>query len=180
MNPSESSGRAVTSSLDDSSSRFALPTQSLVQLAVPPDTLVTSKIREFVVQYCQKVFFSDELIHSLEMTTHELLENAIKYSPEGSGWPTLEISAGGSRLIVRATNRASAEHRASLAAYFDEIKANPDPQRHYQVLMQRAASRTVGSGLGLGRVRSEAGMTLSLSVEGDRVTLQASRPLVIQ
>ena len=53
------------------------------------------------------------------------------------------------------------------------MKRFPDPLSYYVSLMHAAAGQVEGSGLGLARVRAEAGMALSLELDGDRVTIWA-------
>lgn len=48
-----------------------------------------------------------------------------------------------------------------------------DANAHYLTLVRRAAKRTDGgSGLGLGRIRAEAGLEVSYVIEGDMLTIR--------
>ena len=70
-------------------------------------------------------------------------------------------------------NRAPRAEQVELEARFAAMKQFPDPMSYYLSLMHVAAGQVRGSGLGLARVWAEAGMTLSLEVESDRVTIWA-------
>jgi hypothetical protein len=51
------------------------------------------------------------------------------------------------------------------------------PAAYYATILERAAVRTEGSGLGLGRIRMEASMSLSCHLEDNVVCIQASVPI---
>jgi hypothetical protein len=56
----------------------------------------------------------------------------------------------------------------------DEVIGAGDPEQLYVEMMRRSAKRVDGSGLGLGRVCAESGMSLSYRVDDETVYLHAT------
>jgi hypothetical protein len=76
-------------------------------------------------------------------------------------------------VAIDTRNRAREEQATSLQRRLDEIAAAPDAAEHYQLLMRRTVKQSEGSGLGLGRIRAEADMSLSCRVLADIVHVYA-------
>jgi hypothetical protein len=140
----------------------------------PTMPLVTI-VRKFVSEFYTRALgeSSSELIG---MATHELLENVFKYSNGNRG--TLEIDvrpiSGRNQVVVRVYNRAEAHHVAPLRQIIAQLNASNDPAGTYVALMRESAKQRVGSGLGLARLRAEAGMVLKLEIDDDRVSIIAT------
>ena len=74
---------------------------------------------------------------------------------------------------MRASNRATPEQAAELTRRIDALLGASNPTEFYVGLMRESALRD-GSGLGLARIRVEGEMQLSLTLDGDQVTISAT------
>ena len=144
------------------------------ELTFRPNVELISVVRRFVSSFYDKVLSDRDATSRLALATHELLENATKYSTDGETTIRIEALADGIMDIrIRIWNRAREEHLAVLRAHFAEIIQISDPFAYYQRAIEQSAKRRVGSGLGLARLLAEADMKLSCEIEGDRVCIVA-------
>jgi hypothetical protein len=148
------------------------------ELTFRPDLELVTDVRDFVESFYLRVLQDRDLSGRLAIATHELLENAVKYSLDGETSLRIEVvparDADDARAIaVRTRNRAREPHVATLLGYLDEMRAAADADAYYLQRMRRAMHDTDVSQLGLARVRCEAEMQLSCVVEGDTVTINA-------
>ena len=100
----------------------------------------------------------------------------MKYSVDGATDLSIGVESGeggAQEVVIRLSNRASAGDIQELEALFAEMERYPDPYAHYQAAMERGARRHAGSGLGIVRVRAEGEMSMSNTIEGDRVRIEA-------
>jgi hypothetical protein len=158
-----------------------------LELRMDASVQLVSVTRRFVESALEKVCPDDaDLVARVAVATHELLENAARYSrKDGSPDRVVELSvtvARGpgdhrDRLALRLCNTTNPAHIDRLKKSFAELDACEDPLSLYVGLMRRNARDTSISGLGLARVRAEGEMTLGLSVSGDAVTIVAETPL---
>jgi hypothetical protein len=110
----------------------------------------------------------------IAMATHELLENAIKFSIDGAARLRIEITDGGEvKILTR--NRASAGDREELAVLAAELASAIDPMAFYVGLMGRAPTKR--GGLGLGRIAAEGDMAIGFVFHDDVVEVHASSAL---
>jgi hypothetical protein len=109
------------------------------------------------------------------LATHELLENAVRYSTDGETTVRIEVTRrpGHKQVAIRTWNRSEQAHIAFLEQLFAEMKQDMDPFDYYQLLMRRNAKRQGGSGLGLARIRAEAEMELAYEIQEGRVCMLA-------
>jgi hypothetical protein len=145
------------------------------ELSFSPCISLVSMVRRFVTEFYTEVLGDAEVTSRIAIATHELLENGARYALDGITSVRIGVTrvAAGALVSIVTKNRASESHLASVRKMLDEIKAAPDPQAHYLVLMRRTAKRTDGSGLGLGRIRAETDMHLDYRIDGDVITLRA-------
>ena len=149
-------------------------TNPRVEVTFAPTVILVSVMREFVSSFYARVL-GEGTSQMLAMATHELLENALKYSAEEGATIKIEVEPGAEAdcVSIRISNTAVAEHIPPLQQVVARIKDAPDAMAHYLTLMRETSKRSDGSGLGLARLRAEAGMTLALEVEGNQVCIVA-------
>jgi anti-sigma regulatory factor (Ser/Thr protein kinase) len=145
------------------------------ELSFSPNVALVSTVRRFVSEFYAQVLSDEETTSKLAVATHELLENAVRYSKDGN--TSIRISVMKSNDLVRVQietrNRADSTHVDNVRAAVDEVANAPDAATMYQTLMKRSAKRRDGSGLGLGRVRAETDLELASHVEKDLVHVTA-------
>ena len=146
-----------------------------LELSFSPSLEFVSLVRRLVAAISEQVLTDPDLISRIGLATHELLENAVKYSVDGETTVYLEVAGAEQPQVVtvRTRNRGSADHASSLARNIDEISAARDPTAFFQTLMQRASRSGKPGGLGLGRIAAEAEMRLSCVRDGDVVEVAA-------
>ena len=150
-----------------------------MEITLKPSVRFISLARRFVYDAYTDILKNPDLAWRLGMATHELLENAVKYASDGA--MTLRITTethdGKDNLVLSVSNRTTPENAKTLAVAFAEMAKYDSPSDYYEMLVQRAAERDLGSGLGLGRIRMEASMTLSCQVDNDMICIRAVTPI---
>jgi two-component sensor histidine kinase len=144
------------------------------ELYFRPCVDLISLVRCFVADFYTKAVPDPDAAQRLALTTHELLENAAKYSADGEAAILVELQPGTGAVSVRTANRATGAQIAALQSAFAEISTAPSASAYYAEAMRRTAVKRSGSGgLGLARIWAESDMQLELLVEGDRVEVHA-------
>jgi hypothetical protein len=148
---------------------------AFIELRVQPSIELISIVRRFVTAFYDEILNDPDATSRIALATHELLENAVKYSTDNSTTLSIEVTRGESaRLVtVKIRNVAQANHVERLEALFREMRASSDAADFYQKTMRKNAHRSDGSGLGLARIRAEAEMDLSYELEGGHVVIVA-------
>ncbi|MCW5831997.1 MAG: ATP-binding protein [Labilithrix sp.] len=149
---------------------------ALFELRFAPSVALVSTVRRFVSDFYDELLKDRDASHRLGMATHEMLENAVHYSSDHRSELVVSLHRVNGQFLVtiRTTNRATDERLSKVRRALDEVVTAPDPMDLYNQLVRRAAKRTDGgSGLGLGRIRAEADLALSYSIEGDTLVLTA-------
>jgi anti-sigma regulatory factor (Ser/Thr protein kinase) len=134
-----------------------------------PNVELISVVRRFVSEFYNQILGDKDATSRVAMATHELLENAVKYSSDGETSVCIDILDDGaqSRIAIKIGNRAKPEHVELIRSAFQEMQQMPDPDEYYQMVMRRSAKQKDGSGLGLARVRAEGEMTLACEIMDD-------------
>ena len=130
-------------------------------------------VRKLVERLQVSVVADDGDRSRIAVAAHELLENAVKFSTDGSAWMRVEIAEG--TLTITTRNRASRADLADLSQIASELGAAPDSMSFYLGLMQKAPLEA--GGLGLGRVAAEGDMRIALELDGDVVVVHATASL---
>jgi hypothetical protein len=131
-----------------------------------------SHVRRFVETLHRRVPMTDDDASRLAMVTHELLENAIKFSADGGA--SLRVEVDDAKVCITTRNRTRATDLAALKAVASTLVTS-DPMAVYIGLMKRAPAAR--GGLGLGRVAAEGEMEIGLALDGDIVQVQARATL---
>lgn len=139
----------------------------------PPAIIPT--VRRFVAELCRRVVADAEITSKVMVATHELLDNAVRYASRDISGIRVELQRHdeGIGVVIVTRNRISDDRRRELSTVIDELRKSPDRGGFFQKLLYRAARRTDGAGLGLGRVHAEADLELSSRYEGDIVVVRA-------
>ncbi|MEO8704252.1 MAG: DUF6272 family protein [Kofleriaceae bacterium] len=140
-------------------------------MSFAPNVKLISTVRRFTEEFYDRVLQDHDISEKVALATHELLENAVAYASDGETGVRVELADD--RLTVKTWNRVSPERLAALKTVIDEMNRATDPDDYYQILMNKTAYRTDGSGLGLARIRAEAEMAISYEVITDQVCIQA-------
>jgi hypothetical protein len=145
-----------------------------VELAFAPTMPLVTLVRTFVSDFYARVL-SDGARDMVAMAAHELLENAFKYSVEDGATLQIDVAPGptADRVTIRIRNRSAPAFIQPLKDAIERMQSHPDPLVLYLTLMRETARREEGSGLGLARLRAEAGMSLALELEGNDVCVIA-------
>jgi hypothetical protein len=143
-----------------------------IELKFGPRWKYIAVVRAFIQNFLAIGFSDDARADKIAMAASELLENAVKYAVGEETRVKVGLSAKSGDVDISVSNRASPEAIAGLRSIWDSVMAG-DPLEAYLGMMREAATRSDGkSQLGLVRIRYETGGTMSLKVEGDRVTIE--------
>ncbi len=145
------------------------------ELRFRPNVRLVSVVRRFVESFYQLILNDSSVTERVALATHELLENAVKYSNDGETALRIEVDQKPRPwdVRVRTWNRTTAAHRGVLEQRFRRFTEATDINALYQELMLEASKRDEGSGLGLARICAEAEMTLAFELEADQVCVIA-------
>jgi hypothetical protein len=143
------------------------------ELVFRPSVILTTVVRRFITDFYERVLSDDDSTSRLALATQELLENAIKYGVAGDTTLSIDFDRKTSSVRIRTSNRSDPDNIAILRRRFAEMSAAPDAFKFYQQVLRSSVHETVGSGLGLARIRCEGEMDLDLTVNGDLVGIMA-------
>jgi len=152
--------------MNHEASQQTAPFKAFLDLTFAPSLRLVPVVREFVTQFYAKVFVDQDGLSRLEVTAHELLENAVKNSTDGA--TRLQIDYDPVRWIVavRTLNYPTTDNLDILQQNIRDLQASSDADAYYQEVLARSVKAPEGSGLGLARVWAEAGFTIRTELEG--------------
>ncbi len=148
-----------------------------VELKFRPNVQLVSVVRRFVSEFYQRTLSDPDGTSRVALATHELLENAVKYSKDGEATIRIEVKTDVSprSVSIMLRNRAEQQHISAIKEVVDGISAHADAFTFYQELIASKARNKEGSSLGLARICAEGEMKVTLDVvEGDLVVLEAT------
>ena len=155
------------------------PGLAYMELVFHPNVSLISIVRRFVGDFYGSLFGDPETMSRLALASHELLENAAKYSSSGETKLRVQVAeappgeAARRRVSILTWNEAIPEEIDSLRRIFGALNAAPDPFAYYQQRMRETIKQSARSELGLARIRAEADMTLDCKVDGAMVCVIA-------
>jgi hypothetical protein len=135
---------------------------------------LVSIVRRFVSDFYDRTLADPDATSRVALATHELLENAVKYSRDGRAKVRIEVSGEGElvRVRIKTKNRANPGDFEHIQRTIDEMMSM-DANVYYLSLMRKNAARTDGSGLGLARIHAEAEMAMSVKCKNGTITVSA-------
>lgn len=150
-------------------------TDAHFELSFSPNMDLVNVVRRFAESFYERLLDDASLTARITLTTHELLENAIKYAVDGQSWLRTDVRSDGETFTIEVVTRNRSDRRfaAELKARFEEMEAIKDPSAFYLSLMRRSTAQSDASGLGLGRILAESEMTLTCELKDDEVLIRA-------
>lgn len=150
------------------STKATLPPAAIRMEFTPTATLI-AHVRNFVSDFYRSVIEDPDTASRVALATHELLENAAKYSTDGRASLVIQLgqTAASRSATIHLQNRTSAANIDRATAVLRALASSDDPFALYQQEMRRTARTAEGSGLGLMRVGVEGEMQLRWITEGD-------------
>jgi hypothetical protein len=152
--------------------------EAVLFLRMQPSWVVVDEIRRFVGTFCANACPGVDRDEQLALAAHELVQNAISNAATPDIEVELEVDRRRERVRVSVTNEAHPEAIDVLRTRLDRTQAHANPLDGYVAAMRE--SPTSRGGIGLARIRFEAGLDLALEVKGQRVTIHAAGPLAPQ
>jgi hypothetical protein len=134
---------------------------------------LAGKIANWLIDFCQMTIGDRETTSRLHMAAHELVENVLKYgsTPEVGLEFELERCEKHSIVRLRTRNTAEPQQLEEVLRRVHELRAAVDPVAYYDKLIRSTAPIMGVSGLGLARIRAEAGLDVDCSVNGTEVSI---------
>jgi hypothetical protein len=105
-----------------------------------------------------------------------MMQNAVPHAGGENVDLTLQVDPAADRIEIAVSNPATVEQFQDLEGRLARINGEPDPLQSYLRAMAEAPMNQRG-GLGLARVRFEAQLDLSITHEGNRITVLAKGSL---
>jgi hypothetical protein len=104
-----------------------------------------TSVRRFIADLTESVVHNSELASRLAMATHELLENAVKYTLDPTRLVTLQLWAKAERSVhVTVVNVSNETLVAPLRELLQKLNEAPDPVAYYQDLIASSLAHESG------------------------------------
>jgi hypothetical protein len=152
------------------------------ELNFKPNVQLVSVVRRFVTEFYQRFLNDPDGTSRVALATHELLENAVKYSRDGETTIRIEVMHHETprRVRIQLRNRAELHHIHAIREIVDGVNRAPDANAFYlQLISSKARDKSGASGLGLARICAEAEMKIDYDVQGDMVLIEATTAMAV-
>lgn len=142
------------------------------ELNFKPNVQLVSVVRRFVTEFYQRFLSDPDGTSRVALATHELLENAVKYSKDGETTIRIEVEQTKPKIVrIVLRNRAEPANIEAIREVLDGVNKAEDSFTFYQTLIAAKAKKREGSGLGLARICAEGEMKVTYEVVEDDVTI---------
>jgi hypothetical protein len=156
--------------------------RAYLELHLRPDTHQIVSLTRLVAEVYGGLLGDADATSRVVLTVHEMLENIAKYATDPAPCFSLELSesSAGGHIRVETRNCAAAPQLARAQALIQTLNGPANPRDTYRELMTVTATEREGSGLGLARIRAEAGMHFEYQIEADCLTIVARGPVPLK
>ncbi|NUP11327.1 MAG: hypothetical protein HOW73_35220 [Polyangiaceae bacterium] len=148
--------------------------RTLISVSTAAHPNVVDALRE-LSEAVSNAQFSPAVAQRVGLTTHELVDNAIRFGSLRSDIEyqlAYDLETG--VVVVRVANTALPSRIALLNAHLERLRRLQASGHGLSDLIRSAAMGKVQAQLGLARVRHEASMEVRIEVEDDRLVVIAS------
>jgi hypothetical protein len=144
-----------------------LTARTSVTLSFDGCFLTAGKVANWLIDFCHLTVEDHDTTSRLHLAAHELIENVVKYGSTEDMSLEFELvpTEPRSTVILSTRNRTTPEQLKAVVKRITELKNARDPVAYYDGLVRDTAPLS-GSGLGLARIRAEAGLDVDYEVTG--------------
>src|SRR5262245_10089429 len=95
------------------------------ELRFRPNIELVSVVRRFVTDFYERFLSDPEGTSRVALATHEMLENAVKYSKDGETRIRIDVERDLGRIKIGLRNRAEPHHAKAIREILDDVERAP-------------------------------------------------------